>query len=158
MPRSHAAGNYPGSSAPCLGVLRQSALQAYGSWLWIPQNLNFAPKMQVWAMHAWPFLHSALCSQSCAVAKPDEGAEHEPPTARAWHVETAVNVDGFSAPQQLCPPGQSHAYWQCTGASPLLHVAVLPAMHRPVGLREIVTQQVLDRTSHVDEPLQTSCE
>jgi hypothetical protein len=80
---------------------------------------------------------------------------HEPPTARAWHVEIAVNVEGFSAPQQLWPPVQSHAYWQCTGASPLLHAAVLPVTHRPVGLRDIVTQQVLDRTSHVEVPLQT---
>lgn len=70
VPRDHALGNYPGSSgASCTmpGTPRQSAVQLYGDWLWSPQNLNFAPKMQVWAMHGWPFLHSALCSQSCAV-------------------------------------------------------------------------------------------
>jgi hypothetical protein len=61
----------------------------------------------------------------------------------------------LSAPQQLSPAGQSQEYWQCTGASPLLHVAVEPDTHLPVGVRDTVTQHVLVRTSHVALPLQT---
>jgi hypothetical protein len=130
-------------------------VQLYGDPLWSPQNLNFAPKTQVCAMQAWPFLHSSLCSQSCAAAVKPAGTVHEPLSATAWQVELAESVFTLSAPQQLSPAGQSHEYWQCTGASLLLHVAVAPATHRPVGVSDTVTQHVLDRTSHVALPLQT---
>jgi hypothetical protein len=33
VPRGRAVGNYPGSSAPRPGALRQSAVQLYGDWL-----------------------------------------------------------------------------------------------------------------------------
>ena len=118
--------------------------------------MNFAPKTHVWAMQAWPFLHSSSCSQSCADAVKPAGTLHDPPFATAWQAETAESVLVLRAPQQLSPAGQSHEYWQCTGASLLLHVAVEPAMHRPVGVKDKVTQHVLDRTSHVALPLQTS--
>jgi hypothetical protein len=108
-------------------------------------------------MQGWPFLHSASCSQSCAVPHP-VGAVHEPPFATAWQTETAVRSDRLISPQQLSPAGQSHEYWQWAGASPLLHVALLPATHRPVGVRERVTQHVLDRRSQVALPSQTGGE
>jgi hypothetical protein len=113
--------------------------------------------MHVCEMHFWPFLHSSSCWQSCAALKP-VGAVHEPPFARAWQTETAEMGDRLISPQQLSPAGQSHEYWQWAGASPLLHVAVLPNTHRPVGVVERVTQHVLARRSQVDVPSQTGGE
>jgi len=106
-------------------------------------------------MQGWPFLHSADCLQSCAVASP-AGAVHEPPLGTAWQVADPSYVDVFSEPQQLSPEGHSQAYWQWNGDALPEHPASVPATHTPVGLgRAGVTQHVLEWRSHVAVPWQT---
>ncbi len=61
-------------------------------------------------------------------------------------------MDVSTVPQQLWPAGQSQEYRQWNGASLLFHDVVVPDTQRPVGLREIETQHVLDRTSQVGVP------
>jgi hypothetical protein len=127
-----------------------------GAWLWSPQNWNIAPPMHVCAMQRWPFLHSASCLQSCAVAWLAACAAHEPPLATAWQLADPENDVVSMTPQQLSPVGHSQAYWQWNGDAPAEHEAVEPGAHTPVGLGSIgVTQQVFECRSHVALPLQT---
>ncbi len=62
-------GGFGCAGAPyCPPASVGSAVQLYGDPLCKPQNLKCEPKTQVCAMHAWPFLHSSVCSQSWAAA------------------------------------------------------------------------------------------
>jgi hypothetical protein len=50
-------------------------VQLNGAWFWNPHIFKLAvmvfaplPILQLWARHAWPFLHSHVSSQTCASA------------------------------------------------------------------------------------------
>jgi hypothetical protein len=124
-------------------------VQSNGDWLWMPQRLRFAPSAQDWAVHAWPFTHSALVEQSWAPVAPPG---HDPPLATVWHAVDAL--DPFSVPQQTWPLAQSHCWVQpkVTAKKPVHPVALALQLHvpttvppeRPVGLK----QHTFDRRSH----------
>lgn len=82
-------------------------MQLYGAPLCTPQNLKCEPKMQVWAMQVCPFLHSPLCSQSCAAWLKPVVTEQEPPFATLWQTAVPARVLPLISPQQLWPAGQS---------------------------------------------------
>jgi hypothetical protein len=58
-------------------------------------------------MQVIPFLHSAVCSQSCAARLKPVNTGQDAPFAMLWQEDSPAGGSKLISPQQLCPAGQS---------------------------------------------------